>query len=73
MRMDWLSPLYTDGQLVFPECGVGSFRMRLDLWLAGRAAGVGGAVTSKKTDWNNGKGPIWSGAQMGISLDWEKC
>lgn len=32
-----------------------------------------GSVESKKIDWNNGKGPIWDGANLGLSYDWESC
>jgi hypothetical protein len=73
--MDWMQPLYSDAPYVplQPQCGNSTFRMRLDLSLAGRKAGVGGKINSGKTDWNNGKGPQWDVVKLGYSYDWEKC
>jgi hypothetical protein len=73
MALHYLEPLFSSEPVVLPECGTGVFRIRFEVWLAARAAGVGGRVESKKDDWNNGQGPKWSGATLGYSYDWEKC
>ncbi|KAF2746752.1 hypothetical protein M011DRAFT_468446 [Sporormia fimetaria CBS 119925] len=68
-----MPPLFTPEQWVQPECGTATFRMRVDLWLAARKAGVGGKVDSKVVNYGDGMGPRRSGINVGYSFDWEQC
>jgi hypothetical protein len=73
MAQEWLPPLFTPEPYLQTGCGIHTFRIRIDLWLAGRTAGVGGKVWSDTIDWKNGKGPQKSGVNLGFSYDWLKC
>jgi hypothetical protein len=73
MALEWLPPLYTPDPFLQVGCGKSIFRIRFDLWLAGRNRGAGGTVQSQKIDYNNGAPPQVHGVNLGFSYDWEKC